>query len=1015
MPLADYFQNPAVTHLNTVPHHAYFIPFESVQSAVENHRESSAFFTLLNGEWDFAYFYRYIDLPEHFLEFQFTKKLPVPANWQHHGYDQHQYTNINYPFPFDPPYVPLETPCGFYHRTVNVRLQSDKRYLLNFEGVDSCLYLYVNKQFIGYSQISHCTAEFDITEALKDGENHLHVIVLKWCDGSYLEDQDKFRMSGIFRDVYLLTRDNYHLRDFFIRTVLADDLKSAVLNVDVSFVENGIFAPKREIAWQLSDPEGEILVSAVTENLLEVSVNNLKLWDAENPQLYTLLLHYGHEVICQRIGFRRAEVKNSLFLFNGQPIKLKGVNRHDSDPQTGYVISRQQAIRDLQLMKQHNFNAIRTAHYPNAPWFTELCDQYGFYVMAESDIESHGTNAVYVKSPENSILLGVASTIDHTAIRQKTIDNYCFMARSAEFAEAILDRTKANIERDKNRTSIIIWSLGNESGYGENFERAAAWVKKRDPQRLVHYENAIFQHSQHQNDTQHLDFHSEMYRSTEDIDDYFAQPHMKPYLLCEYLHAMGNSCGDAEDYFQTFEKYPGACGGFVWEWANHSPYINSTQMGYGGDFGEIMHDGNFCADGLVTADRQIQTNLLELKNVHRPIRAALIKNKNGMAIELKNYLDFTDAKDFIAIHYQLTENLVIVDEGYFDGIKIAPQTTALLPLDLPQDNGQLWLLTLTYYQKHATPLVAANHVLGFDQLNLFAQNRFPLKHAKVINAPLVVEENKREVKISLGKLAYTFDHQKGILRQITYQHKNLLTAPADFNIWRAPLDNDALIQSHWLAAGYDRAYTRAYGVDIVRSESAVEIRVKSGIVATAKARILTLETVYRIEQNGELKICVHAKKSAHLPFLPRFGLRFFLVENFRQGDYLGYGETESYLDKHHATRLSQYKFETEKMPLYLRPQENGSHCGCQYVNLYGDDSRLYFYSGQDFSVNFSFYSQEELACKKHHYDLTRNGSGILCLDYKMSGVGSSSCGPALKKQYRLDEIEWTWSFTLRPY
>lgn len=322
-------------------------------------------------------------------------------------------------------------------------------------------------------------------------------------------------------------------------------------------------------------------------------------------------------------------------------------------------------------MKQHNFNAIRTAHYPNAPWFTELCDECGFYVIAESDIESHGTNAVYVESPETSILLGVKTEIDHEAIRQKTIDNYCYMARSPEFNQAILDRTYANVERDKNRPSIVIWSLGNESGYGENFEQAAAWVKQRDPSRLVHYENAIFQHSAHQNDTSNLDFHSEMYTSTEELNAYFADAqNQKPYLFCEYLHAMGNSCGDTEDYFQAIERHTGTCGGFVWEWCNHSPYLpNSSKMGYGGDFNDTPNDGNFCADGLVTADRQIQSNLLEYKNVYRPLRATL---KNGH-IELKNYLDFTDAAEAISIHYQITEDFAVIQEGQIDGLNIAPK------------------------------------------------------------------------------------------------------------------------------------------------------------------------------------------------------------------------------------------------------------------------------------------------------------------------------------------------------
>ncbi|OOF80398.1 glycoside hydrolase family 2 TIM barrel-domain containing protein [Rodentibacter caecimuris] len=1013
MPLPNYFQDPQILHINTTPHHAYFIPFDSVESAVKNQREFSAFFTLLNGEWDFAYFDRYIDLPKDFLHFAFSEKIPVPANWQNHGYDHHHYTNVNYPFPFDPPYVPIENPCGLYHRTFTHSPKQNKRYLLNFEGVDSCLFVYVNHQFVGYSQISHCTSEFDVSDFLKNGENHLHVVVLKWCDGSYLEDQDKFRMSGIFRDVYLLERENHYLQDFFIRTELADDLKSAVISVEVSFVERGKPAHLREIAWQLSDPQGEILLSAVTESGFHFTLNEITLWNAENPQLYTLLFRYGSEVICQKIGLRKIEVKDGVMLFNGEAIKFKGVNRHDSDPKTGYVINHEQALQDLRLMKEHNFNAIRTAHYPNAPWFTELCDEYGFYLIAESDIESHGTNAVYVKSPETSILLGVKTEIDHQAIRHQIIDNYCYMARSPEFNAAILDRTYANVERDKNRCSVLVWSLGNESGYGENFEQAAAWVKRRDPNRLVHYENAIFQHSEHQNDLTNLDFHSEMYTGTEELDAYFADPHnRKPYLFCEYLHAMGNSCGDAEDYFQAMERHRGAAGGFVWEWCNHSPYLpHSERMGYGGDFADVPNDGNFCADGLVTADRQIQSNLLELKNVQRPIRAFLDEGN----VRLKNYMDFTDTEEVIAIHYQITENLRVISEGYFDGIKITPKTTALLPLDLPETDNEFWHITLTYYQKIDRGLVAKNHCLGFDQLCFSSQSRLPVHQIKKATQTISLNETPHHVLISVGQICYELDKHRGIITQISCEGSAWLNAPLDFNIWRAPLDNDSLIKTHWLAAGYEQAVTRAYDLVIVEQESALEIRVKSGINAVSRERILTLDVIYRIDTQGNLSIKIHAKKQPHLPFLPRFGVRFFLKDSFQQAEYIGYGETESYLDKHQATQFNLYKTtpKSNHVP-YLKPQENGSHFGCQRFTIKNDREGFSIYCDKAFSFNLSPYTQEELEAKKHNDELEESGSTILCVDYKMSGIGSNSCGPSLKEKYRLSEMEWDWEMQFLP-
>ena len=1006
MSLPRYFEDPQTLHVNTTPHHAYFIPFSSTESAVKKTREFSPYFTLLNGEWDFAYFESYTHLPQDFLHFSFTDKIPVPSNWQNHGYDNHQYTNVNYPFPFDPPYVPIENPCGLYHRVFNVEINVEKRYLLNFEGVDSCLFVYVNQQLVGYSQISHCTSEFDITDFLQQGENHLHVLVLKWCDGSYLEDQDKFRMSGIFRDVYLLEREKNYLQDFFIQMQLNQEFTKAQLHVACQFAER-----EQPISWQLFDPQGK-LITEQKGHVFHAEIENAQLWHAENPRLYTLILQYGTEVICQKVGLRHIEVKNGLMLFNGQAIKFKGVNRHDSDPKTGYVISREQALQDLRLMKQHNLNAIRTAHYPNAPWFTELCDEYGFYVIAESDIESHGTNAVYVESPETSILLGVKTEIDHEAIRQKTIDNYCYMARSPEFNQAILDRTYANVERDKNRPSVVIWSLGNESGYGENFEQAAAWVKQRDPSRLVHYENAIFQHSAHQNDTSNLDFHSEMYTSTEELDAYFADTqNQKPYLFCEYLHAMGNSCGDTEDYFQAMERHAGACGGFVWEWCNHSPYLpNSNRMGYGGDFNDTPNDGNFCADGLVTADRQIQSNLLEYKNVYRPLRATL---KNGH-VEFKNYLDFTDAAEAISIHYQITEDFSVVKEGQIDDLNIAPKSTALLPLRLPASNGSLQILTLTYHQKTETGLIPQGHNLGFEQIILSEQQQFSTNEFKPNHHPISVLEHANLISIKAADIEYQFDQYKGTIHQVSKAGEPWLNQPADFNIWRAPLDNDSLIKAHWLAAGYDRATSRVYDYRLTKQESAVEITFKLGLVAVSEARILTLNVVYRIEQNGLLQINIHAEKQPHLPFLPRFGLRFFLNQGFNQVEYVGYGPTESYLDKHHATALGRYKTtpESNHVP-YLKPQENGSHYGCTEVKVANSSDCFTVQSHTPFSMNVSPYSQEELGSKKHQYDLEKSGSTILCVDYKMSGVGSNSCGPTLKEQYRLSETEWDWAISLQ--
>ena len=474
---------------------------------------------------------------------------------------------------------------------------------------------------------------------------------------------------------------------------------------------------------------------------------------------------------------------------------------------------------------------------------------------------------------------------------------------------------------------------------------------------------------------------------------------------------MGNSCGDTEDYFQAMERHAGACGGFVWEWCNHSPYLpNSNRMGYGGDFNDTPNDGNFCADGLVTADRQTQSNLLEYKNVYRPLRATL---KNGH-IELKNYLDFTDAAEAISIHYQITEDFAVIQEGQIDDLNIAPKSTALLPLSLPASNGALQILTLTYYQKTEKGLIPQGHCLGFDQIILSEQPHLFANEPKSNLQPISVSKHTNLISVKAVDIEYQFDQYKGTIHQIRKDGEPWLNQPTDFNIWRAPLDNDSLMKAHWLAAGYDRATSLVYDYGLTEQKSAVEISFKLGLVAVSKARILTLNVVYRIEQNGLLQINIHAEKQPHLPFLPRFGLRFFLNQGFNQVEYVGYGPTESYLDKHHATALGRYKTtpESNHVP-YLKPQENGSHYGCTEVKVVNSADCFTVQSHTTFSMNVSPYSQDELGSKKHQYDLEKSGSTILCVDYKMSGVGSNSCGPALKEQYRLSETEWDWSISLQ--
>ena len=616
MIVPGFYEDLSILHQNTEPDRAYYIPSSARNDMVVWNRESSDRLQMLSGcKWRFAYYPSIHDLKDAFYlpdyeAGRWWNKITVPFCWQMKGYDSPQYTNIRYPFPFDPPYVPQDNPCGAYLHSFTWHRDPDAPLaFLNFEGVDSCFYVWVNGKYAGYSQISHHTAEFNVTDLLREGENLLAVLVLKWCDGSYLEDQDKFRFSGIFRDVYILKRPIDRIRDYIIRTELSKDLQSAALRVHFAFSRKAV-----PISLTLITPNGKsvlydqkILFGKDLENVngtdVNIMVDNPLLWNAEEPNLYTLVMDTGREVITEKVGFRKVEVKDCVLKLNGAPIKFRGVNRHESDPVTGAVCSMDQALWDLRMIKAHNFNAVRASHYPNVPWFYQLCDYMGLYVIDEADNESHGTAPLYFEEDDYSQRMQLA----HVRI-----------ADNPDFIEPTLDRVRSMVIRNRNRPCILIWSMGNECGYGVTFERALRWTKETDPSRLTHYESAFYLSSSREFDVSDIDVFGRMYPSFSEVTDYLDNMPDKPLLLVEYCHAMGNGPGDFKEYLDLTEKYPALCGGFVWEWCDHAVYKGKTEKDkdiywYGGDHGELQHDANFCLDGLVYPDRTPHTGLLEYK------------------------------------------------------------------------------------------------------------------------------------------------------------------------------------------------------------------------------------------------------------------------------------------------------------------------------------------------------------------------------------------------------------------
>ena len=1004
-----YYEDLSVLHENTMPARAYFIPASKRMDNLVEHREESDRMQLLNGTWKFQYFNSIYDVQEPFFEKDYDTEnfdeIQVPSVWQMAGYDTHQYTNIRYPFPFDPPYVPQDIPCGTYaHTFVYHKDENAPKAFLNFEGVDSCFYVWINGSYVGYSQVSHITSEFDITDLLRDGENSIAVLVMKWCDGSYLEDQDKFRMSGIFRDVYILKRPKQAISDYHIKTRIEDML--AKVEIEMKF-----YSPLN-VKISIEDRNGAVVAlgSIAEEGTAVLEIASPELWNTENPYLYKLILETENEVIVDHIALRKIEIKDQVIYLNGQKIKFRGVNRHDSDPVTGFTINPEQITTDLTLMKQHNFNAIRSSHYPNAPFFYEMCDKYGFMVIDEADIEAHGPFMIYRKEDT-----------DYNRFKRWNEK----IADDPVWEEAIVDRVKLMVERDKNRFCIIMWSMGNESAYGCNFEKALAWTKKFDPDRITQYESARYRNYDETYDYSNLDVYSRMYPALSEIQEYLDKDGSKPFLLVEYCHSMGNGPGDFEDYFQMIQDNDKMCGGFVWEWCDHAIAHGTAENGktiyaYGGDHGEEIHDGNFCMDGLVYPDRTVHTGLLEYKNVYRPARV-ISYNKESGELVLHNYMDFDDLKDYVKISYELTQDGLVISKGILPEFSVAPhgEGKTNLKINVPE-NGKCYL-KLIYHLKKELPLLDEDHILGFDEIEVSKEDTKCKLAEKwipktVVDSELQVNENDTQIHIKGREFAYTIDKRTALFTEMKFAGREYLNHPMELNIWRAPTDNDMYIKSEWKKAHYDKAYTRAYTTEVVQGKHGVKITSHASVVAETVQKILDVTITWKIEAAGKIDADIAVTKDDEFPDLPRFGVRMFLDKKLSAVRYFGMGPQESYCDKHQAASHGLYRADVGDLHEdYIRPQENGSHYDCEYVELNNSRYGIVASAEKAFSFNASYYTQEELEKKTHNYELIESDSVVFCVDYALNGIGSNSCGPVVLEQYRFDDVLFRFQFTLIPY
>ena len=1004
-----YYENLSVLHENTMPARAYYIPASKRMDNLVEHREESDRMQLLNGTWKFQYFNSIYDIQDSFFEKNYDTEnfdeIQVPSVWQMAGYDTHQYTNIRYPFPFDPPYVPQDIPCGAYvHNFEYSRDEKASKAFLNFEGVDSCFYVWINGSYIGYSQVSHMTSEFDVTDVLQDGTNTVAVLVMKWCDGSYLEDQDKFRMSGIFRDVYILKRPKQAISDYHIKTRIEDML--AKVEIEMKF-----YSPLN-VKISIEDRNGAVVAlgSIAEEGTAVLDIASPELWNTENPYLYKLILETENEVIVDHIALRKIEIKDQVIYLNGQKIKFRGVNRHDSDPVTGFTISLEQLTTDLALMKQHNFNAIRSSHYPNAPFFYEMCDKYGFMVIDEADIEAHGPCMIYRKE-------------DTDYNRFKRWNE--MIADDPAWEEAIVDRVKLMVERDKNRFCIVMWSMGNESAYGCNFEKALEWTKNFDPERITQYESARYRNYDETYDYSNLDVYSRMYPALSEIQEYLDKDGSKPFLLVEYCHSMGNGPGDFEDYFQMIQDNDKMCGGFVWEWCDHAIAHGTAENGktiyaYGGDHGEEIHDGNFCMDGLVYPDRTVHTGLLEYKNVYRPARVISYDKESGELV-LHNYMDFDDLKDYVKISYELTQDGLVICKGKLPEVSAAPHSEGKINLKINVPESGKCYLKFIYHLKKELPLLDEDHILGFDEIEV-SKDGAKCKLAEkwlqktAVDSELQVNENDTQIHIKGREFAYTIDKRTALFTEMKFAGREYLNHPMELNIWRAPTDNDMYIKSEWKKAHYDKAYTRAYTTEVVQGKHGVKITSHASVVAETVQKILDVTITWKIEAAGKIDADIAVTKDDEFPDLPRFGVRMFLDKKLSAVRYFGMGPQESYCDKHQAASHGLYRADVGDLHEdYIRPQENGSHYDCEYVELNNSRYGIVVSAEKAFSFNASYYTQEELEKKTHNYELTESDSVVFCVDYALNGIGSNSCGPVVLDQYRFDDVLFRFQFTLIPY
>ena len=1008
------WENPEVININKEQGHATLIPYQDIASALSKNTKEASSYISLNGEWNFKWIKKPSDTPDAFFLKSFNNKdwdkISVPSSWQMKGYGQPVYTNITHPFsPANPPNIPNDyNPVGLYKRTINIPKDwNAKELFLHFGGVKSAFYVWINDSLVGYSQGSATPAEFNITSFIKEGENHIAVKVFRWSDGSYLEDQDAWRLSGIYRDVFIFATPKTHVRDFFIKSGLDNAYRNGLFDVKVNVRNYSGQNSQGKIEVLLFDSKNEPVfkpliqdfkIEAGDEQVISLSgeIISPQQWSAETPNLYTALIcllnSEGNtlEVLKTRTGFRRVELKNGQMLVNGKAITIKGVNRHEHDPITGKTINRETMIKDIRLMKQFNINAVRTSHYPNDPVWYELCDEYGLYVFDETNLETHAFWSKFTLDPL--------------------------------WEKAFVDRVQRMVERDKNHPSIIVWSLGNESGYGPNHEAMAAWLRLYDPSRLIHYEANEPGYIPEAN---HFDIIANMYASVELMEKLANDNPDRPVILCEYSHAMGNSNGNIYKYWEAIEKHPHIQGGFIWDWVDQGILRkdgNGEWYAYGGDFGETVHDSNFCINGLVSPDRSPHPALYEVKKLQQFVKIEAAELNTGK-IKITNHYDFINL-DFLTMHYALQINGKIILSGAKEIKQIKPGNSRIISLELSNPKlraGEECWLDIWFTLNENTSWANAGYELAREQFRMPLES--PAHRVVQLDREQTVtfSDDNEHIMIRGNGFDITFDKQSGIMTSWKVKKLEILEQGPVPNFWRAATDNDRggaenSFYSKWIRAGLHELENNLENV-IARnlSENTVQVVVEGSL--KGKEHKIDYTENYTIFNTGEIFLDILVNPESELPVLPKVGLQLKLKNQFNNIQWLGRGPHESYCDRKKSAVVSLYegKVADQYFP-YIKPQENGNKTDARWVSLTNDNGFGLMAGGMDLlNVSAHQYSLENLCKARHTYDVKADGRITLNLDYKMMGLGGDdSWNPRTHKEFLIQAQPYNFSVRLKP-